>query len=74
MSQLTSLLQETTEEKSESIIVSAYCRFIMKFKEILYMIMTAHICCSNTLFFSFTQAQDWSWTKYESLVAKSQRL
>uniref|UniRef100_A0A673M8D2 Inhibitor of nuclear factor kappa-B kinase subunit alpha n=1 Tax=Sinocyclocheilus rhinocerous TaxID=307959 RepID=A0A673M8D2_9TELE len=39
LSQLTSLLQETTEEKSESIM-----------------------------------AQDWSWTKYESLVAKSQRL
>lgn len=39
LSQLTSLLQETTEEKSESII-----------------------------------AQDWSWTKYESLVVKSQRL
>ncbi len=30
LSQLTSLLQETTEEKSESIIVSAFCRFIMK--------------------------------------------
>ncbi|XP_056326627.1 inhibitor of nuclear factor kappa-B kinase subunit alpha [Danio aesculapii] len=39
LTQLTSLLQETTEEKSESIM-----------------------------------AQDWSWTKYESLVAKSQRL
>lgn len=39
LSQLTSLLQETTEEKSESIMV-----------------------------------QDWSWTKYESLVIKSQRL
>uniref|UniRef100_A0A8C1ZIF7 Inhibitor of nuclear factor kappa-B kinase subunit alpha n=1 Tax=Cyprinus carpio TaxID=7962 RepID=A0A8C1ZIF7_CYPCA len=39
LSQLTSLLQETTEEKSESVM-----------------------------------AQDWSWTKYESLVAKSQRL
>uniref|UniRef100_A0A671PL33 Inhibitor of nuclear factor kappa-B kinase subunit alpha n=1 Tax=Sinocyclocheilus anshuiensis TaxID=1608454 RepID=A0A671PL33_9TELE len=39
LSQLTSLLQETTEEKSESIV-----------------------------------GQDWSWTKYESLVAKSQRL
>uniref|UniRef100_A0A671NSG4 Inhibitor of nuclear factor kappa-B kinase subunit alpha n=1 Tax=Sinocyclocheilus anshuiensis TaxID=1608454 RepID=A0A671NSG4_9TELE len=47
LSQLTSLLQETTEEKSESIMVSAFCRFIMKFIEILYMIMTAHICCSN---------------------------
>uniref|UniRef100_A0A673JTQ7 Inhibitor of nuclear factor kappa-B kinase subunit alpha n=1 Tax=Sinocyclocheilus rhinocerous TaxID=307959 RepID=A0A673JTQ7_9TELE len=48
LSQLTSLLQETTEEKSESIMVSAFCRFIMKFIEILYMIMTAHICCCNT--------------------------
>uniref|UniRef100_A0A673MCE5 Inhibitor of nuclear factor kappa-B kinase subunit alpha n=1 Tax=Sinocyclocheilus rhinocerous TaxID=307959 RepID=A0A673MCE5_9TELE len=36
LSQLTSLLQETTEEKSESIMVSTYCRFIMKFIEILY--------------------------------------
>uniref|UniRef100_A0A672NN40 Inhibitor of nuclear factor kappa-B kinase subunit alpha n=1 Tax=Sinocyclocheilus grahami TaxID=75366 RepID=A0A672NN40_SINGR len=51
LSQLTSLLQETTEEKSESIMVSAFCRFIMKFIEILYMIMTAHICCSNTCCF-----------------------
>ncbi|TRY99580.1 hypothetical protein DNTS_032889 [Danionella cerebrum] len=39
LSQLTSLLQETTEETPESIM-----------------------------------AQDWSWTKYESLVPKSQRL
>ncbi|KAL6487067.1 hypothetical protein MHYP_G00036930 [Metynnis hypsauchen] len=39
LSQLTSLLQETTEEKSESIM-----------------------------------DQDWSWTRYESLIAKSQRL
>ncbi|XP_056617137.1 inhibitor of nuclear factor kappa-B kinase subunit alpha [Triplophysa dalaica] len=39
LSQLTSLLQETPEEKSESIM-----------------------------------AQDWSWTKYESLLSKSQRL
>ncbi|KAA0717953.1 Inhibitor of nuclear factor kappa-B kinase subunit alpha [Triplophysa tibetana] len=39
LSQLTSLLQEPPEEKSESIM-----------------------------------AQDWSWTKYESLVSKSQRL
>uniref|UniRef100_A0A672L2G6 Inhibitor of nuclear factor kappa-B kinase subunit alpha n=1 Tax=Sinocyclocheilus grahami TaxID=75366 RepID=A0A672L2G6_SINGR len=53
LSQLTSLLQETTEEKSESIMVSAFCRFIMKFIEILYMIMTAHICCCNTHCFFF---------------------
>ncbi|XP_072534279.1 inhibitor of nuclear factor kappa-B kinase subunit alpha isoform X1 [Salminus brasiliensis] len=39
LSQLTSLLQETTDEKSESIM-----------------------------------DQDWSWTRYESLIAKSQRL
>ncbi|XP_065152805.1 inhibitor of nuclear factor kappa-B kinase subunit alpha [Paramisgurnus dabryanus] len=39
LSQLTSLLQEASDEKSESIMT-----------------------------------QDWSWTKYESLVAKSQRL
>lgn len=39
LSQLTSLLQETSDEKSESIM-----------------------------------DQDWSWTRYESLIAKSQRL
>lgn len=43
LSQLTSLLQETTEEKSESIMVSAFCRFIMKFIEFAAMTLTAFV-------------------------------
>lgn len=47
LSQLTSLLQETTEEKSESIMVSAFCRFIMK----LCIWSWPHILAAVTLCF-----------------------